>query len=69
MLDERVSIVQADVLEWAEGYEGKPFHAILCDPPLGTGTGILQSNEHSCTIREAIVLPRRRERLVLQRRQ
>ena len=24
---------QCDILEWAESYEGPPFHALLCDPP------------------------------------
>lgn len=28
-------IVCADVVEWAEGYEGPPFHAMLCDAPYG----------------------------------
>ena len=26
-------IICADVIAWAESYEGEPFHAILCDPP------------------------------------
>lgn len=26
-------VVNQDVVEWAESYEGEPFHAILCDPP------------------------------------
>jgi DNA modification methylase len=28
-------IIQADILQWAETYEGEPFHAVLCDPPYG----------------------------------
>lgn len=26
-------IVCADVIEWAENYDGPPFHALICDPP------------------------------------
>lgn len=26
-------ITQADILEWATTYKGKPFHSLLCDPP------------------------------------
>lgn len=26
-------MVCADVMDWAEGYKGEPFHALLCDPP------------------------------------
>ncbi len=26
-------VENADVLEWAKGYNGEPFHALLCDPP------------------------------------
>jgi hypothetical protein len=28
-----IDIYMADVIEWAEKYEGEPFHALLCDPP------------------------------------
>lgn len=37
-----ISLVQADVLKWADAYTGPPFHALLCDPPYhltGSGSG------------------------------
>lgn len=27
------TILQADIVDWAESYTGEPFHALLCDPP------------------------------------
>lgn len=30
-------VIQADVTEWAENYDGPPFDAVLCDPPYGLG--------------------------------
>ena len=30
-------IINADVMAWAESYEGEPFHAILTDPPYALG--------------------------------
>lgn len=31
------TVVHGDVLEWAKGYEGEKFHALLCDPPYELG--------------------------------
>jgi hypothetical protein len=30
-----ISILCADILDWAASYSGEPFHAVLCDPPYG----------------------------------
>ena len=30
-------VICADVLDWAESYDGPPFHAMLCDPPYELG--------------------------------
>ena len=35
MNDSQWSIIQADVFEWLESYEGPRFHAVLADPPYG----------------------------------
>lgn len=35
-------VVCADVLDWAAGYSGEPFHAILCDPPYHLSEPITQ---------------------------
>ena len=32
-----ISIYCADALDWAEAYDGAPFHAVFCDPPYGLG--------------------------------
>lgn len=32
-----ISIYNADALDWAENYDGTPFHAVFCDPPYGLG--------------------------------
>jgi site-specific DNA-methyltransferase (adenine-specific) len=31
------TVNQADVIDWATGYTGEPFHALLCDPPYEYG--------------------------------
>lgn len=30
-------LVTAEVVEWAAGYDGEPYHALLCDPPYELG--------------------------------
>lgn len=30
-------IIQADIAEYLDGYDGPPFHAVFCDPPYGLG--------------------------------
>lgn len=29
------SLINANVVDWANQYNGEKFHAILCDPPYG----------------------------------
>lgn len=38
----KVTIICADINEWAESYNGQPFHAVLCDPPYN-----LSSSKHT----------------------